>query len=395
MRTLLFAAVAALGGIACAAEEGPGTYFVPAKGTANVAEKVAAKPGSVRKTVAFVGGSITEMPGFRPRVMKLLRAKYPQIDFREIAAGLSSTCSDAAAFRVEEDVLSKGEPDLFIIEESVNDEQDGHFTAEHSVRGMEGVVRRVLTRCPNCAVVVGLMVNRTQYVQLAKGEVPRHYAAHAKVAAHYGAALADVGSALAAAEKAGRMSWAEYRDCHPSPTGCDFGAKVVMEAIGRVFDPAAPRAARPLPEPLDAKSYFRGSVVSPEQLTLGKGWQASCPDWKNVPGSKRGYFTRGPAVWSETAGSELSFSFVGDAVGLFLTAGPDAGDIEATVDGKTLPLLKLRANYGALHYPYVQMVADGLDEAKHTVRLRVVAATRKDKTCAAVRIHRIFVNGTR
>jgi len=393
MSKLMFAVLTALCMTAFAKDEGPGTYFVPEKGTANVAAKVAAKPGSAKYTVAFLGGSITEMDGFRPRVMKLLRAKYPDVDFTEIASGLSSTCSDAGAFRLEEDVLAKGAPDLFIVEAAVNDDQDGHFSEEHSIRGMEGTVRHVLTRYPNCDVVIGLMVNKSQYDSLTNGVMPKHYAAHAKVAKHYGVGLADVGSALAAETKRGGMTWKEYRDCHPSPVGCDLGAKVVMEAIDKTFDPKAPKAKRILPPPMDPHSFFCGTAVPPTKLKLGEGWYASRPDWKNVPGAKRGYFLQGSIVWSETAGSKLEFSFVGDACGLFLTAGPDAGDIEATVDGKTLPILKLKASYGVLHYPYVHMVAEGLDEGKHTVRLRVAAADRKGKTCSAVRLHRIFVNG--
>lgn len=188
-------AAAALSLAAAAAEE-QGTHFVPPKGTSNVAVATVARPGAVKKTVAFLGGSITEMAGFRPHVMKALRAKYPQVDFVEIAAGLASTCSDAGAFRLEEDVLSRGVPDLFIVEAAVNDCQDGHFTQEHSIRGMEGTVRHVLARNPSCAVVVALMVNRSQYRTLMEGGTPEHYVAHAKVAKHYGAALADVGSAL-------------------------------------------------------------------------------------------------------------------------------------------------------------------------------------------------------
>lgn len=394
MKKCLCAALILSCGLALAKSEGTGTYFVPAKAEANSVETVAAKPGAVRRTVAFLGGSITEMNGFRPRVMKLLRAKHPDVDFVEIASGLSSTCSDAGAFRLEEDVLAKGAPDLFIVEAAVNDDQDGHFTSEHSVRGMEGVVRHVRERFPSCAVVVGLMVNAAQYVSLTNGVTPKHYAAHAKVAAHYGAGLADVGSALAAEAKAGGMTWKEYRDCHPSPAGCDFGAKVVMEAICKVFDPTNPAQARPLPPPLDPLSYFRGTAVPPAKLKLGAGWQVSVPDWKSVPGSKRSYFTCKPAIWSVTAGSVLEFIFKGTAAGAFLTAGPDAGDLEASVDGGEWKLLKLKANYGSLHYPYVHMIADDLADGPHLVKLRIVAAKRGNGTGSAVRIHRLYVNGT-
>lgn len=114
--------------VSCACADGPGTYFSPREGEGNVVSEVAVRTNAVaRRAVAFLGGSITEMNGFRPIVMRLLRTKYPTVDFVEIAAGLSSTCSDSGAFRIEEDLLSKGAPDLFIVESAVNDDQDGHF----------------------------------------------------------------------------------------------------------------------------------------------------------------------------------------------------------------------------------------------------------------------------
>ena len=308
-----------------------------------------------------------------------------------MAAALAAAA--AGAWQLEEDVLAKGTPDLFIVEAAVNDDQDGHFTPEHSVRGMEGIVRHVLMRNPSCAVVVALMVNHGQFRTLMDGATPVHYAAHAKVAKHYGAALADIGAALAASAKSGGMGWKEYRDCHPSPAGCDLGAKVVMDAAARVFDPLASAKARSLPPPLDAKSYFNGRFLSPKEVKLGEGWNVSRPNWKSIPGSKRAYFTRGPAIWSERAGAELEFTFKGTAAGLFLTAGPDAGAIEVSVDGGPFRKEALRAKYGSLHYPYVHILADDLADGVHTVRLRVVPATRrKGDTGTAVRIHRICVN---
>ena len=43
--------------------------------------------------VAFLGGSITEMQGYRPQVENWLRQQYPETDFEFINAGISSTCS--------------------------------------------------------------------------------------------------------------------------------------------------------------------------------------------------------------------------------------------------------------------------------------------------------------
>ena len=354
--------------------------------------------GKVTKTVAFIGGSITEGSGYRSRVMKLLRAKYPDVSFVEIAAGVSSTCSDACAYRLEEEVLAKGAPDLFVVESAVNDAQDGQFSRTRCIRGMEGAVRHMLIKRPNCAIVVGLMVNLGQYKQLMEGKVPLQYAAHGEVAKHYGAALADVGTALVKESKAGGMTWKEYGDCHPSRAGCDLVAKTLMEAIGTVFDPRKPPVAKSLPPPLDPCSYFRGQAVPPEKVTFGAGWQHSRPDWENVPGGKRKYFTIGPIIWSETAGSVLEFKFSGTSAGAFLTAGPDAGDLEVSVDDSDWKLTKLRA-YGGLHYPYVHQLAEDVADGPHVIRLRVAEAKRKNKdgtlrNCSSIRIHRLFVNGT-
>ena len=369
---------------------GPGTFYVPPEGLANATENRGPSTGEVHKTVAFLGGSITEMDGFRPRVMRQLRAKYPRIAFTEIAAGLSSTCSDAGAFRLDEDVLSKGVPDLFVVEAAVNDDQDGHFSFDHCVRGMEGCVRRVLMKNPSCAVVVGLMVNFEQYQQLTNGVTPLQYAAHAQVARHYGAALADVGSALA---RSGKMTWEEYKDCHPSPEGCDLGADVVMSAIETVFDPCARPSVRTLPSPIDELSYYNGRCVSFDRVKLGAGWQVSRPSWEKIEGQKRSYFTCEDALWTELAGAECEFSFSGTAVAAFLTAGPDAGNLEVSVDGAPFKVLNLRAEFGELHYPYVQFIADGLKPGSHAVRLRSTVAHRDAGVGTAIRIHRLYMNG--
>ena len=45
---------------------------------------------------AFIGGSITEMNGYRPMVCELLRKRFPRTKFTFTGAGISSTCSTAS-----------------------------------------------------------------------------------------------------------------------------------------------------------------------------------------------------------------------------------------------------------------------------------------------------------
>ena len=394
MRTQIGAVLVLAAFTALAAAEGPGTFFTPKAGEGNLVAEVKNAASSVRRTVAFLGGSITEMNGFRPRVMKLLREKYPAVEFAEIAAGLSSTCSDTGAFRLEEDVLAKGVPDVFIVESAVNDDQDGHFDYVHCIRGLEGAVRRVLAANPACEVLVGLMANRRQYELALKGEDTIPYKAGKAVAAHYGAGLVDVGGSLAASAKAGGISWKEYRDCHPSPEGCDFVADLVMKELEKLsYNPMAAPAKKPLRAPIDPLSYACGRTIPFASIERDAGWNCSRPDWKAVEGAKRGYFLNDPILWTETPGAVAKFEFSGTALGFFLTAGPDAGALEVSIDGGEFKKFSLFRNIGTLHYPYTLMVADELEDKKHQVVIRSAAEERKGAACPAVRIHRVVVNG--
>ena len=109
--------------------------------------------------VAFLGGSITEMDGYRPRVEAWLMARFPDTKFTFTNAGIASTCSHTGAFRLERDVLSKGPVDLLLVEFSVNDDQDAHHSADDCIRGMEGIVRHVSRYNPQADIVMIQFVN--------------------------------------------------------------------------------------------------------------------------------------------------------------------------------------------------------------------------------------------
>ncbi len=89
--------------------------------------------------VAFLGGSITEMDGYRPNVERWLKETFPDTEFTFTNAGIASTCSLTGAIRLERDVLAAGPVDLLCVEFAVNDDQDAHHTAEQCIDGMKGL----------------------------------------------------------------------------------------------------------------------------------------------------------------------------------------------------------------------------------------------------------------
>src|SRR3954462_8950790 len=86
--------------------------------------------------VAFIGGSITEMNGYRPMVAASLQKRFPDTAFTVTDAGISSTTSTSGAFRLQDHVLAQGPVDLLFLEFAVNDDQDGHHTRTECIRGV-------------------------------------------------------------------------------------------------------------------------------------------------------------------------------------------------------------------------------------------------------------------
>ena len=109
--------------------------------------------GKKKGTVAFIGGSITEMNGYRVMVEEDLRRRFPGTDFTFVNAGISSTCSTTGAHRLARDVLST-QPDLLFVEFAVNDDQDASHAERECRRGMEGILRQARVTNPAMDIVV-------------------------------------------------------------------------------------------------------------------------------------------------------------------------------------------------------------------------------------------------
>ncbi len=76
-------------------------------------------------------------------------------------------------------------------------------------------------------------------------------------------------------------------------------------------------------------------------------------------------------------GTELTFKFKGTAIGAYVLAGPDAGTVEATVDGKPTGSHNLFHKFsGGLHYPRTVMFATDLKDSKHVVTLKMSNDTK-------------------
>lgn len=329
--------------------------------------------------VAFMGGSITEMNGYRPMVCDLLKKRFPETQFTFTDAGIASTCSTTGAFRLESDVLSRGPVDLFFVEFAVNDDQDAAHTRDECIRGLEGIIRHARRANPDADIVVTFFVNEGMLKKLQSGETPLTIEAHETVARHYAISTINLANEAAEEVTAGTLTWKQYGGVHPAPHGNGICAKMIDELFNRAWKQPSDAATKPhaMPAPLDPLNYESGRFIDPKQAKLKQGWTIGVPDWKALPGSKRDRFTSIPMLSATEAGAELTLDFEGTAVGAFIVAGPDAGIAEASVDGGAFHPVNLYHNFSkGLHYPRTVMLGTSLKPGGHTLTLRIATDTK-------------------
>jgi hypothetical protein len=157
---------------------------------------------------------------------------------------------------------------------------------------------------------------------------------------------------------------------------------MIDELFNRAWSASLPKEVaktpRPVPlTPLDPLNYAAGRFIDPATAKVKQGWTLGVPDWQSIPGSKRARFTALPMLCAETPGAELTLTFEGRAVGAYVVAGPDAGIVEASIDGGPFRQVELYHAYSkGLHYPRTVMFTVDAAEGAHTLTLRVSGETR-------------------
>ena len=325
--------------------------------------------------VAFLGGSITEMKGWKDEIENDLKQRFPYTAFDFVEAGIGSTGTTPGAFRLPHDVLSQGKIDLLFVEAAVNDDTN-HFSPLEQVRGMEGEVRQALLNNPEMDIVMLHFIYDPFIPLLAKGKQPDVILNHERVANHYLIPSINLAQEISERMSAGEFTWEQFGGTHPLP----FGHKFYAAAINHLFDTMwkgiemdAPLVPHELPAlPLDSFSYFGGDFIELEEAQLHKGWKL-VGNWHpdNAVEKRRG-FVDVPMLEATQPGSELSLTFEGRAIGIFCTPGPSAAILEYCIDDGDYQELDTFTEWsGHLYIPWVYLFASELEPGKHRLTLRI------------------------
>ena len=343
--------------------------------------------------VVFLGGSITEMDGYRPLVEAWLRKTFPETKFTFVNAGIASTCSHTGAFRFQRDVLQDGPVDLLFVEFAVNDDQDARHDADGCIRGMEGLLRQLFTKNPAAGAVMVHFVNPELLAAAQAGKPGLSVRQHERVARHYNVSSVDLPADLAVAIAAGTLTWERWGGTHPGPTGNRYAADQVIRILRAAMNSTDSDPDAPLPAPLLKSSFEGGRFLEAAAVKPGAGWSRAVPDWSSIEGGKRERFLKQDLYFSSLPGSELSCRFTGRGIGAFVLAGPDAGRLEYRIDDGAWQTVELYHHYSrGLHYPRTVMFSSDLEPGEHRLEVRVSAGHHTDSRGTAARILDFVVN---
>ena len=263
---------------------------------------------------------------------------------------------------------------------------------------MEGILRQLRRHNPAADVVITYFVNPPMLEILQQGGAPVSIGAHEDVARHYGISTIHLAREVAERITAGTLTWEHFGGTHPKQPGnalcADMIEHLLLAAWAGPLQEDATKRPHPLPDaPLDANHYGQGRLVDPAEVRLGSGWALRVPVWKNLPGRCRERFADVPLTCATDPDAELTLTFTGKAVGAYVLAGPDAGVIEAAVDGGEPRSIDLFHRFSAnLHYPRTVIFEADLKPGEHTLLLRVTEVKNAASNGHAARVLRFVAN---
>lgn len=350
-----------------------------------------------KATVAFLGGSITFNPGWREKVCQYLKERFPETDFHFIAAGIPSLGSLPHAFRLQRDVLDSGKVDLMFIEAAVNDHVNGTDSLTQ-VRDLDGIVRHARKSNPAMDMVLMALADPDKTNDYNHGKTPAEISNHQLVAEHYGLPFINIALEVHYKIAAGEFNWNDdFKDLHPAPFGQELYFATIKSLLQTCFAVPAesirPVAAYSMPKPLNPARFENGEYYNITNAQIDAGWHIN-PDWKpaNGQGTRPG-FVNVPMLISEKPGSKLSLKFKGDAIGIAITSGDDAGEISYSIDNgpaKTLDLFTQWSGY--LHLPWYLLLGSDLKKGNHTLHIEISPEKNKNSKGNVCRIEYFLLN---
>jgi len=334
--------------------------------------------------IAFLGGSITEQEGWRPKTLAWFRQQFPKANISEINAAIGGTGSDLGVFRLRHDVL-KQKPDFLFVEFAVN---DAGASPERIYRAMEGIVRQTWRDNSTTEICFVYTIAGTMLDPLEKGELPRSYAAMEKIAQHYGIPSINLGVEVARLEKGGELVFQAPKpkteqeklalgnkiifspdSVHPY---IDTGHQLYFDSIVRsmnLIKPVRKVRTHKLIEPLLADNWEKARLIAVDKVKISKGWTKLDPTTNAVA---KQFSKLLPGLWeANQPGDMIQFRFRGTEVAAYDVIGPDCGQVIVTLDDRKPEVVPRFDAYCTYYRPSLLKIGSNLSNTMHTVKIEI------------------------
>lgn len=292
-------------------------------------------------SIAYIGGSITVQPGWRPKTLNYFRTQYPNTNFTEINAAITGTNSYLGVSRLKRDILDHN-PDLVFIEFAVND-----GNGEFSKKSYEGMVRKILANDITTDICFVYAATIHQVAHLLKGKYQPSAQNMEVVAEHYGIPTIHMVVKVAQLLEAGKLNFVaplppdgsgvidgkivfSPDGAHPYP---ETGHQLYLEAIKRslpAIEKASKHPKKKIPAPLDNNNWQDVTLIPLDDVSLSPDWKKLSPQSNQIAKQLSNFM---PAIWmAEKPLASIEFTFYGSAVGLYGVKGPDIGRLLVQID---------------------------------------------------------------
>lgn len=344
-------------------------------------------------TVAFVGGSLTELPGWRDRFVAQLRRQWGEDAIVERNAGLSATGSDVAALRLDHEVLAH-DPDLVVVEFAANDVRAEQL---HVKRALEGIVRKIWSHDSRTDILFVYFYDPSFASSLREGQPPPVIAVHDRLARRHGIPSIDVTPVVAEMVQSKRMRLrgrrrpekgklpAFSRDgVHPHPFGHGLYANAVAAGWQEILSNSQPIDHGPELDRQPVKKHWQqGKLVALTEDMLGDGWRRISAPFADAHAIR---------LWESTEpGATLEFGFRGDALKIYEQRKGKPGRLELRIDGKSVRSSTFRPMNPGPPIRVLHVRHEFDPKRVHHVSLRAEAAP--DGTFTPVRLGDLLVLG--
>ena len=340
-----------------------------------------------------MGGSITNMEGWRHKTSDYLQAQFPATHFKFINAGIPSLGSVPHAFRLKNDLPDLQNVDLLLVEAAVNDHVNGTDSLTQLL-ALEGIIRQAKKANPRISILMMEFADPSKNRDYDDHKIPIEIKNHERVAAYYNVTSINLAKLVHDKIRNNEFSWEkDFKDLHPSPFGQELYFSVIKDALTAGFA-KNDRRHKILPKPLNPGNFENGYYGSFAAAKPADGWNLVA-NWK--PSDKihtREGFVNVPVLESNTPGAILEYDFTGNAIGVAILSGPDAGIIEYSIDGKPFEKKDQFTEWSkSLYLPWYILIQDRLPDGKHVLRLKVSDERNTESAGNTCRIVHFLVNG--